>query len=329
MSIQVIRAGIMDSLQDKGRFGFQQLGINPSGAMDLFSMEIANLLTGNAADEPVIEMHFPAPVFLFRSTALIALSGADFTAILNEEPIPLHQPVWVKKDDVLAFRSLVKGARLYLSVAGGFDIDPWLGSGSTNLVAAAGGFKGRTFAAGDEIPFRKKWKDIQNGKRVLPWKAGLVWGNESDKIGILLGKEWEWLTDSSKEIFFNQSYQLSTQSDRMGYRLDHPSLELKYQEELISSAVNRGTLQLLPNGKIILLMADHQTTGGYPRLGHVVSAHQHILAQYRPGDPIHFRQVNQATAEQWINRQQQHLLQLQNACTFRLQEYLHAGNHQC
>ncbi|MBK6827084.1 MAG: biotin-dependent carboxyltransferase family protein [Chitinophagaceae bacterium] len=328
MSIQVIRAGIMDSLQDKGRFGFQQLGINPSGAMDLYSMEIANLLTGNAPDETVIEMHFPAPVLLFRSTALIALSGADFTAILNDEPIPLHQPVWVKKDDVLAFRSPRKGARLYMSVAGGFAIDQWLGSGSTNLVAAAGGFKGRTFAAADEIPFRKKWNDIQESKRVLPWKAGLDWGNESDKFSILLGKEWDWLTDSSKEQFFNQSYQLSTQSDRMGYRLEHPLLELKYQEELISSAVNRGTLQLLPNGKIILLMADHQTTGGYPRLGHVVSAHQHLLAQYRPGDSIYFRQVNQETAEQWIIRQQQHLLQLQNACTFRLQQYFHENNHQ-
>ena len=328
MSIEIIKAGIVDSLQDKGRFGFQQLGINPAGAMDLYSMEIANLLTGNATDEPVIEMHFPAPVLLFRSTALIALSGADFTPVLNDQPIPLHQPVWVTKNDVLAFRFPVKGARLYMSVTGGFAIDQWLGSGSTNLVAAAGGFKGRIFAAGDEIPLRKKWNDIQEMKQVLPWKAGLDWGNESDKIGILSGKEWDWLTDSSKEQFFNQTYLLSTQSDRMGYRLEHASLELKYQEELISSAVNRGTLQLLPNGKIILLMADHQTTGGYPRLGHVISAHQHLLAQYRPGDLIDFRLVNQATAEQWINRQQQHLLQLQNACTFRLQQYFHENNHQ-
>lgn len=156
MSIQVIRAGIMDSLQDKGRFGFQQLGINPTGAMDIFSMEMSNLLTGNAPGEAVIEMHFPAPVLLFRSDALIALSGADFTATLNDQPLPLHQPVWVKEKDVLAFRSPVKGARLYLSVAGGFAIDHWMGSGSTNLVAAAGGFSGRALSIGDEIPLHKK-----------------------------------------------------------------------------------------------------------------------------------------------------------------------------
>lgn len=328
MSIQVIRAGIMDSLQDKGRFGFQQLGINPTGAMDLFSMEMANLLTGNAPGEAIIEMHFPAPVLLFQSTALIALSGADFTATLNNHPIPIHQPIWVKEQDVLAFRSPAKGARLYLSVAGGFAFDQWLGSGSTNLVAAAGGFRGRALINGDEIQLQKKWKGITEGKTVLPWKAGPDWGDESDQIGILSGNEWDWLTDASKELFFSQAYQLSTQSDRMGYRLEHPSLEVTHQQELVSSAVNRGTLQLLPNGKIILLMADHQTTGGYPRLGHVATAHHHRLAQYRPGDPIYFRRVSQSTAEQWMIRQQQHLLQLRNACTFRLQEYLHAANHQ-
>lgn len=328
MSIQVIRAGLMDSLQDKGRFGFQQLGINPTGAMDLFSMEMANLLTGNTPGEAVIEMHFPAPVLLFQSNALIALSGADFTATLNDQPIPLHQPIWVKEQDLLSFHSPVNGARLYLSVAGGFAIDHWLGSGSTNLVAKAGGYSGRVLTSGDEIALRKKWKGIPEGKRVLPWKAGPDWGDESDQIGLIPGNEWDWLTDESKEHFFNQVYQITAQSDRMGYRLEHPQLERKHQQELISSAVNRGTMQLLPNGKTILLMADHQTTGGYPRLAHVVTAHLHRLAQYRPGDSIYFRQVNQAIAEQWFIRQQQHLLQLRNACTFRLQEYFNATNHQ-
>ena len=327
MSIQVIKAGIMDSLQDKGRYGYQSLGINPTGAMDLYSMTIANLLTGNAPGETVIEMHFPAAVLLFRAPALIALSGADFTATLNGRSLPIHQPVWVEENDLLSFLSPVKGARLYLSVAGGFAIEPWLESGSTHLAANAGGFRGRALSVADEIPLRKKWNGIPDGNRILPWKAGTDWGNTTDKIGILSGNEWDWLTEESKEIFFNQAYRLSSQSDRMGYRLEHPSLELFHQQELVSSAVNRGTLQLLPNGKMILLMADHQTTGGYPRLGHVVTAHQHLLAQYQPGDQFYLEPVNQAIAEQWIRQQQQHLLQLQNACTFRLQQYFNAGNH--
>lgn len=326
MSLKIFKAGILDTIQDQGRYGHQHLGINPGGVMDKFSAQIANMLVGNDVKEAVIELHFPASVFIFQQPALIALSGADFSASINGEKIPSLHPVLVNKNSVLQFHRAAKGARAFIAVKGGFNIPIWLGSFSTNLKAAAGGFMGRALRKDDEIGFKKSSTNISYlGTKeflVLPWKADHKWENSStNEIFILPGNECCRLTDKSKEKIFGQPFTITNQSDRMGFRLKGEPLLTTTNEEVISSAVGFGTVQLLPDGQLIVLMADHQTTGGYPRVAHVISAHHSRLAQMKAGEMVRFRLANQQMAEELLIKQQQHLLQLQNACTFKLQEF--------
>jgi antagonist of KipI len=325
MSLKIIKAGIQDTVQDMGRYGYQSLGINPGGAMDRFSARVANLLTGNMYDKAVIELYFPASVFLFKQPALIAISGADFSPSINGEKIPSNHPVLVNKNSILQFHKAVKGARAYLSIYGGVEVPLWLQSSSTNLKAGIGGFSGRAFQKEDELKF--KVSDLVADKikekefYILPWQANDSWGDTTGEVYVLPGHEWERLTSSSKENFLMTSYVITNQSDRMGYRLNNIPLNCLTNEEVISSAVSFGTVQLLPDGRLIILMADHQTAGGYPRIAHVISAHHNKLAQMKAGDKIHFRITDQKSAEELMIKQQQHLQQLQNACTFRLQEF--------
>lgn len=343
MSLQIIKAGILDTIQDGGRHGFQHLGINPTGAMDQYAMQVANALVGNRLDEAVIEMHFPASAFLFGYPSLIALSGADFSATINGDAVLQLHPIRVNKNDVLQFHRPVQGARTYLAIAGGMHIKKWLGSQSTHLKAKTGGYQGRNLHKGDEILFRQSFPATPAKSEfvVLPWKADMnclpaetsVFVNttsggfvkaridDTNELLVLPGNEWDRLTTESKENFLMTSFVITQQSDRMGYRLNNIPLPVMTNEEVVSSAVSFGTVQLLPDGKLIILVADHQTTGGYPRVAHVISAHQSRLAQLKAGDKLHFRFTDKQTAEELWIKQQQHLLQLKNACTFRLNEY--------
>jgi antagonist of KipI len=326
MNLRIIKTGVLDTLQDAGRYGWQHLGINPGGAMDKLSAGIANILVGNNANDAVIELHFPASAFFFEQPALIAISGADFSASLNGDEIPRLQPVLVSKYSILQFQRVKSGARAYLAVYGGLDVHPWLNSCSTNLKATAGGYKGRVLQKDDEIGLRSRI-DFSSllGKKEF---ATMSWKTEDDpvinneEVLVLPGNEWEQVTDKSKKRFLHQSFMVTSQSDRMGYRLKGKSLSTENGEEVVSSAVNFGTVQLLPDGQLIILMADHQTTGGYPRVAHVISAHHPRLAQMKAGDGIRFRVTDQKTAEELFIRQQQHLLQLQNACKFKLDHLL-------
>jgi antagonist of KipI len=327
MSLRIIKGGILDTVQDKGRYGGQHLGINPGGAMDKLSAQLATILAGNQPGDAVIELHFPASEFFFEQPALIAISGADFTASINGDEIPCLQPVLVNKYSILQFYKKRNGARAYLAVHGGLELTKWFASYSTNLKAMAGGFKGRTLQKDDEIGIRTL--DVYAkllGKKefhVLPWKADKNWDNSTlEEILVLHGHEWGQLTAPSKEKFLQTSFMITSQSDRMGYGLSGQALTRQTKEELVSSAVCCGTVQLLPDGQLIILMADHQTTGGYPRAAHVISAHHSRLAQLNPGERIQFGLTDTQTAENLLLKQQQHLVQLENACKFKLEDLL-------
>ena len=328
MNLRVIKAGILDTVQDLGRYKWQQLGINPGGVMDRWSARVANILVNNKKEEAVIELHFPSSEFIFEEPALITICGANFSPHVNGEEIPCYQPVLINKYSILQFYGLRRGARAYLAVHGGFDIPVWLNSYSTNLKAGTGGYNGRALQKDDQIVIRSLAPEILSllGKKefmILPWKADTVWDeNETKAISVLKGNEWDKLPGVSKESMLSQVFAVTHQSDRMGYYLQGDNLSALMNEELISSAVSFGTIQLLPDGQLIVLMADHQTTGGYPRVAHVISSHHSRLAQMKAGDKIRFRFTDQQAAEELLLKQEQHLLQLQNACTFRLQEYI-------
>ena len=323
MSLRIIKAGILDTIQDLGGYGQQQLGINPGGAMDKYAMQVINVLVGNHPGEATIEMHFPPSVFMFTQPALIALGGADFFPSINGERVPNLHAIIVGKNDVLQFHKPVNGARAYLAIRGGFAINKWMNSCSTHLKAKVGGYKGRNLGKDDELLLNQSFSFPvkQNDFTILPWRADAGGSNDQKEIFILPGNEWERLTAESKENFTMTSFIITQQSDRMGYRLNNIPLHSLANEEVVSSAVSFGTVQLLPDGRLIVLMADHQTTGGYPRVAHVIAAHHSKLAQMKAGNKIHFRFTDQHTAEELFIKQQQYLLQLQNACTFKLQEY--------
>src|SRR5262245_9946876 len=175
MSLKILKSGVFDSIQDLGRNGYQHLGINPGGAMDRVAARVANFLAGNDGNEAAIEMYFPASSILFEEDALIALAGADFTPTLNDQEIPLNASVLVKKSSVLQFPEYGSGARVYLAARGGFEIQKWLNSYSTNLKAKAGGFNGRSLLKNDELHFRKKrnYSSLLREKDLLifPWRA--------------------------------------------------------------------------------------------------------------------------------------------------------------
>ena len=330
MSLRIIKAGVFDTIQDQGRYGFQYLGINPGGPMDRFSAQAVNMLVGNDLHEPMIEMHFPASVFLFDQETMIAIGGADFSATINGDDIPLWQPVITAKNSVLQFQKWRQGARCYLAVKEKLNIQKWLDSYSTNLKAASGGLKGRGLQKDDIIDFKEKNAYTtflrENDILILPWKADTAWNDApADRIAVVPGNEWDWLTGEARDKFLSESFVIDSLADRMGYRL-RGNVEAKKNGELVSAGVTFGTVQLLPNGELIILMADHQTTGGYPRIAHIVSVHLPILAQKQPGDVIHFRLTNQQHAEELLLLQQQHLLQLQNACKFRFEEFLNTAN---
>jgi antagonist of KipI len=321
MRLKIIKAGLLDTVQDGGRHGFQHLGINPGGAMDRFGARLANALLGNNPDAPVIEMHYPAPQIRFQTAAIICLTGADFTPLLDGEAVCLNQPIAVKENTLLTFEGRRHGARCYLSLLNGWQLQPWLNSFSTNLKAAVGGYGGRRLQKEDELAFAPLSFLLEKSFCLLPWKYHPP-VDDTNEVGFLVGPEWDWLTTKGQTDLQNELFSITPASDRMGYRLQAEALEQEQKEQLISSAVNFGTVQLLPSGQLVVLMADHQTTGGYPRVANVISAHLPKLAQIGAGAEIRLVMTTIEEAEEKALAQQDYLHRLQNTCKLKIENWL-------
>ena len=327
MGLEIIKPGMLTTLQDMGRYGHQREGIITSGAMDTFACRVANLLAGNAEDEAVLEITLTGPTIRFTEDQLIALTGADLSPEMDGERVAMWRPFFVKKGCVLSFGAHLSGCRAYLAVSGGFDLPRLMGSYATYLQAGIGGYQGRALKAGDLIPCHP------------PTPAGMAlfsqattsegfsflaanWTpdpqlypayNPNPTIRAIKGPEYERFSEVSQGQVWTERFQVSAQSDRMGYRLQGVSLYLSEEAELISTAVTFGTVQVPPEGTPIVLMADHQTTGGYPRILQVVRVDLPILAQVVPGQTIGFEEVSLEEAQQLYIRQEQHLIQLARA----------------
>ena len=298
MSIFIRKSGILTTVQDLGRNGFRRFGINPNGATDTQAVRLINILLGNDETEAVLEMHFPAPVFEFEENAVIALGGADFNVEINDKLIENWRPCFIEKGSKLSFEKKIFGSRAYLAVKGGFAVEKWLGSFSTNLRAEVGGFQGKALQKNDRIPLNSKFK-MQNSKFDYKISSSLIpnYQKYAAKIRVIEGAEFQMLTALSELNFLKQEFTITPNSDRMGFRLRGEPLYLLDSIELISSAVNFGTIQLLPDGQMIILMVDHQTSGGYPRIANVVSADLPILAQLNPNKCVGFELISQKEAE--------------------------------
>lgn len=280
-------------MQDLGRTGYRALGINTNGVMDIVAARIINTLLRNAENEAVLEMHFPAAEITFEAECTFAIGGADFAAELNGTPVSNWGSKAAKAGDRLRFIERRSGNRAYLAVAGGFEIREWLGSGSTNLTAGTGGIDGRRLAAGDAIGLKSPCvlKPKTVGPSIVPRYSRFP------TVRVVAGGEFDLLTAVSEREFLSGGFTLTKDSNRMGYRLAGEPLHLLHAKEMVSAAVSFGTIQLLPDGQLIVLMADHQTSGGYPRVANVISADLPLLAQLGPGDGVSFHLVSIEEAE--------------------------------
>jgi antagonist of KipI len=319
---------MLDTIQDLGRCEAQHLGVNPNGAMDRFSAQLANALLGKDLSAPVLELHFPAAQILFEQATVISICGADFTPVINNQPVPLHHPIAVEENSLLRFHHIKEGARAYLSTLNELALEKWQNSYSTNLIANVGGHEGKALSRYDAIAFKNRYnvKNVLKDKEVavLPWKA-IDTIDHRNTIEFIIGSEWHSLTKDSQQDFQNHWFQVRNEADRMGFRLSGPPLKLKEEEQLVSSGVSFGTVQLLPGGQLIILMADHQTTGGYPRIAHIISAHLPVLAQKKPNDALQFVMTDLPTAEAKLVKQQKYLREIAIACKFRIENLFHAS----
>ena len=296
MSILCQKDGILTTVQDLGRPGFRRLGIGPGGVMDRTAARLLNVLVGSEEAAAVLELHFPAGEYRFESDALFAVGGGDFGPEVDGLPVQNWKLNFVRAGSELAFRRKNKGNRAYLAVGGGFRVADWLGSASTHLIAKAGGLNGLPLRRGDrvEMPSDNAAEPSTKpmiARTLIPAYSGFP------TVRIMPGAEFPLLTEKSKRTFREEGFTITNESNRTGYRLNGEPLALRKKVEMISSAVGFGTIQLLPDGQLIILMADHQTTGGYPRVGHVISRDLPLLAQLGTNDSLAFGLVTVADAE--------------------------------
>ena len=314
MSIKILKPGICSTIQDLGRTGYRSLGIGPGGVMDFFAATTANYLAGNDEQQPVLEMHFPAATICFNTNAIISIAGANFDPHINEVPVEMYQPIFVEKHAVLIFKKNISGARVYLAIHNGMEAEKWLGSYSTNLKITAGGYKGRLLQK-DDIILLNTIADKLNKKKIRVSPAALErLYKKLPAIRCIAGPQWLLLQAESEKRILQAAFTISNQSDRMGYRLAGENCYLQNSVELISSPVTVGTVQLLPGGQLIILMADHQTTGGYPNIATVIAADIPRLAQLPVNFQLHFQLVSLQHAEEILLSIHQLLAEIKTGC---------------
>ncbi len=314
--IHIIRSGLCSTVQDRGRADFRHIGVPLGGAMDSIAHELANRLVGNPVDAATIEMTLTGDEIEFLNDTLIAITGADMEPVLHDnsdlpQPVAQHCPILIPADSRIRFQAARRGCRCYLAIAGGIDVPLVMGSRSTALRARFGGHCGRMLAVGDDLAIgvpseacrrmferlSAAWSDAMRPVQPRWFVRPIDLPNpDTATLRIVAGTHTSWLSSFGLERLLGSPFRVSSQSDRMGYRLTDQRLELEQCDELLSEGVIPGTIQLPPAGNPILLMADCAPTGGYPRIGHVISADFGIAAQLRPGQLVRFELVllNQA-----------------------------------
>lgn len=291
--LRVVEPGLLTTIQDLGRPAAIAAGVPPGGAMDRFAHRAANLLAGNSPQDATLECTMTGPHLVAEEPCLIAITGGDFEPRVNGVLVPMWSATFLGRGDRLTFGPRRTGARAYVAVGGGFEGDRWLGSRSTSLMAGRGGMHGRTLARGDELALAAQRSAPAVAGRQLP--PALRPAYSDHVLHVMPGPHLRRLDAESRRVLFSSSFTVSRDADRMGYRLEGPGLATS-GEELLSFGLVAGAVQVPRSGQPILLMADHQTAGGYPVAAVVISASIPIAAQLAPGDPVRFAQTTAAEA---------------------------------
>jgi KipI family sensor histidine kinase inhibitor len=306
-SITVLRPGLFTTIQDAGRWGHQASGVPVSGPMDRLSHRVANALVGNEPTAALLEATVAGPELRLENGAVIAVTGADLSARLDAEEIPLHRPVKCRPGAVLRFGERRSGARAYIAFSGGITVPPVLGSRATHTYCGLGGLDGRPVVAGDRLPLGEE-------RTVSPWRVvstppRSVSGGA--KVRVLPGPQLDFFPPDALEVLERTRFTVTSQSDRMGYRLIGAAIPRLAGREMISDATFGGAVQVPPSGDPILLMSDRQTSGGYPQIATVITADVPMAGQLAPGDWIEFEICTRHQAMSALIAQEGTILALQ------------------
>lgn len=334
MNIEVLRPGLLTSIQDLGRSGYQKHGVIVSGSMDPYSLRLANLLVGNDEGEAALEITLMGPSLRIEQDILLAITGGNLSPTVAGVPIPMWRPVYLKGGSLLKFGECKTGCRSYLAIAGGYQIPEVLGSKSTYLRAGLGGYQGRALQKGDVLqskpPQERSLKIIQQvAKKGLAasfvstaWYVGrghIPQNSQHITIRMMRGRQFDQFTSASIEQLLHSSFRVTPQSDRMGYRLFGSSLKLANPRDMISEAIALGTVQVPPDGNPIILLADRQTAGGYPKIAQIATVDVPVVAQSKPGAAIWFQEITVAEAEKLYLAREAVVKQLKTIIAFQLE----------
>lgn len=287
-TIKVEKAGLLTTVQDLGREGYGTIGVSPSGAADPISLRLGNRLVGNHENAAAIEMTLLGGSLAFPEGGAIALTGSDFGATLDDEPVALGFSIEVRAGQTLRVGATHSGARCYLCVRGGIEVPPFLASASTHVLSGLGGFEGRPLRNGDVLKIGRATTKFR--RRRIAAERGLRLA-ERGILRVTRGPQADWFSEAARRAFHSGSYRVGEQADRMGLRLEGARISFKGKRPMITEGVSLGAVQVPQGGAPIILFVEQQTTGGYPKIANVISADVHRVGQLRPRDDIRFEEV--------------------------------------
>lgn len=305
--MKVLEPGLHTTIQDHGRYGYQKFGFSPAGAMDQESFQLANLLVNNPSDTPVLEMMMTGGTFEFEEKTMIALTGAECHPLLNGKQIPLYESVSVESGDTLQCRSMTNGLYTYLAVKSGFKIEKNLGSASTHTLTKIGGVKGSPLKKDATLIIEETGLKTVKSK-IIKEKLEPI---KKKRIRVVLSPpERLPFETGSLENFFHSAYHISSQSNRMGYRLKGEPLHFNQDSSMLSEGTVLGSIQIPPDGQPIVLLNDRQTTGGYPILGVICQVDRGKFVQNPIGATIEFEPISLEEAQQLYLEQNKWFIKL-------------------
>ena len=305
MGIRILKGGMLTTVQDLGRTGYQSQGFSVAGVMDVRSFKIANLLLDNPENEAVLEFTLIGPTLEFTSATIIAITGGDFQPMLNDEPAPMYTAIYVNKGDILKFGSAKTGSRGYIAFSSYLDIPVVMGSRCTNLKSKIGGFKGRKLQAGDYIGFRIKRRYLRFFlSRKLEQEK---FDEDSVTVRVVMGPQDSKFSKQGIETFLSSEYTVTSEFDRMGCRLDGAYIAPKESSDIISDGIAFGSIQVPAHGKPIILLADRQTTGGYAKIATVASVDIPKIVQRKTDHKIQFEAITVQEAQKLYLKEQKEL----------------------
>lgn len=310
MGIRVLKAGMLTTVQDLGRNGYQSQGFSVAGVMDVRSFKIANLLLDNPENEAVLEFTLIGPTLQFTSETIIAITGGDFQPTINGNPAPMYTALYMNRGDILKFGSARTGSRGYIAFSSYLDIPVVMGSRCTNLKSKIGGFKGRKLHDEDYISFRIK-------RRYLPFflsrKLDLdEFDQEEAELRVVMGPQCDMFTKDGIHTFLSETYMVTSDFDRMGCRMEGPFIASKNGSDIISDGIAFGSVQVPSHGKPIILLADRQTTGGYAKIATVATVDIPKLVQRKTDHKIRFKAITVEEAQKLYLEEEKEYVAMRN-----------------